>query len=154
MYLWRCVMTDEQEIIPLEDERKLSYLLRHHKELQPEVIKWATQMLTEARKDWADMRATSIETIISLDRRKEAKRRASIKDEKYIPFREYFKKVQHKKFIEYQKHGKVLIASDFVRYFLKNKAKLKDIPYKNTNLENKLRSLAQANNREFKKASA
>ena len=36
-------MTDEQEIIPLEYERKLSYLLRHHKELQPEVIKWARQ---------------------------------------------------------------------------------------------------------------
>ncbi len=48
-------MTDEQETIPLEYERKLSYLLRYHKELQPEVIKWATQMLTEARKDWVDI---------------------------------------------------------------------------------------------------
>ena len=63
MYLWRCVMTDEQEIIPLEYERKLSYLLRHHKELQPQILSWATRMLTEARKDWADMRATSIERI-------------------------------------------------------------------------------------------
>ena len=147
-------MSDEEEIIPLEYKRKLSYLLRHHKELQPIILSWAKEMLAEERKTWEEIRATSIETIISLDRRKEAKRKASIKDEKYIPFREYFKKVQHKKFIEYQKHGKVLIASDFVRYFLKNKAKTVDIPYKNTNLENKLRSLAQANNREFKKASA
>ena len=53
-------MSDEEAIIPLEAERKLSYLLRHHKELQPEVIKWATQMLTEARKDWAEMRENSV----------------------------------------------------------------------------------------------
>ncbi len=147
-------MTDEQEIIPLEDERKLSYLLRHHKELQPIILSWAKEMLAEERKTWEEIRATSIEAIISYDRKAEARRKASIKDEKYISFREYFKKLQHKKFIDYQKQGKVLTASAFVRYFLKNKAKLKDIPYKNTNLENKLRSLAQANNREFKKASA
>ena len=55
MYLWRCVMTDEQETIPLEYERKLSYLLRYHKELQPQILSWTTQMLTEARKDWVDI---------------------------------------------------------------------------------------------------
>ena len=145
-------MTDEQEIIPLEYERKLSYLLRHHKELQPQILSWATQMLTKARKDWADMRATSIETIISLDRKALAVKRGKARDTRYISFREYFKKLQHKKFIDYQKQGKVLTASAFVRYFLKNKAKTVDIPYKNTNLENKLNQLAQANNREFKKA--
>ena len=147
-------MNDNKEMIPIQYEKKLSYLLRYHKELQPAILSWATEMLTFARKDWADMRATSIETIISLDRKMEAKRKASIKDEKYLPFREYFKKIQQKKFIEYQKQGKVLTARAFVRYFLKKQTKNVDIPYKNTNLENKLNQLAQANNREFKKASA
>ena len=147
-------MNDDKEMIPIQLEKKLGYLLRHHKELQPLILSWAMEMLTEARKDWADMRATSIKTIISLDRKQEAKRKASIKDEKYLPFREYFKKVQQKKFAEYQKQGKVLTASAFVSYFLKKQTKTVDIPYKNTNLENKLNQLAQANNRGFKKASA
>ena len=147
-------MSDEKEMIPIQYEKKLGYLLRSHKELQPIILSWAKEMLTEARKDWEDMRATSIETIISLDRKALAVKRGKARDTRYISFREYFKKLQHKKFIEYQKQGKTLTASAFVRYFLKNKAKAVDIPYKNTNLENKLRSLAQANNREFKKASA
>lgn len=147
-------MNDDKEIIPIQYEKKLSYLLRQHQELQPIILSWAIEMLAEAREDWADMRTISIETIVSQDRKMEAKRKASIKDEKYLPFREYFKKIQQKKFSEYQKRGKILTASAFVRYFLRNKAKTVDIPYKNTNLENKLNQLAQANNREFKKASA
>ena len=147
-------MNDNKEIIPTQYEKKLGYLLRYHKELQPAILSWATEMLTEARKDWSDMRATSIETIISLDRKALAVKRGKARDKRYISFREYFKKIQQKKFIEYQKQGKVLTASAFVRYFLKKQAKNVDIPYKNTNLENKLNQLAQANNREFKKASA
>jgi len=147
-------MNNNKEIIPIQYEKKLGYLLRSHKELQPAILSWATEMLTEARKDWSDMRATSIETIISLDRKALAVKRGKARDKRYISFREYFKKIQQKKFIEYQKQGKVLTASAFVRYFLKKQAKTVDIPYKNTNLENKLNQLAQANNREFKKASA
>jgi len=145
-------MNDNKEIIPTQYEKKLSYLLRSHKELQPIILSWATEMLTVARKDWADMRATSIETIVSQDRKALAVKRGKARDKRYISFREYFKKIQQKKFIEYQKQGKVLTARAFVRYFLKKQAKNVDIPYKNTNLENKLNQLAQANNREFKKA--
>ena len=94
-----------------------------------------------------------LDTIITCDRKKEAKRKALIKDEKYAPFREYFKNLQYKKFISYQKQGKNLSASAFVRYFLKSKAHVVDIPYKNSNWEIKLNQLAQANNREFKKSS-
>ena len=147
-------MNVEEDIIPLKSERKLSYLLRKHQELQPEILAWAKDLLMEERKQWGEMRAMSIKTIIFYDRKAEAIRKASIKDEKYIPFRNLFKKLQHKKFIEYQKQGKMLTARAFVRYFLKSKAKSVDIPYKNTNLENKLNQLAQANNREFKKAYA
>ena len=109
--------------------------------------------LEEARADWSDLHNTVLDAVITCDRKQEAKRKALIKDEKYAPFREYFKNLQYKKFISYQKQGKNLSASAFVRYFLKSKAHVVDIPYKNSNWEIKLNQLAQANNREFKKSS-
>lgn len=151
-------MTDK-ETLPLKSARKLNMLILHNealakdKNLQQKIITWAEDMLEEAHADWSDIHNTVLDTIIICDRRKEAKRKALIKDEKYAPFREYFKNLQYKKFISYQKRGKMLSASAFVRYFLKNKAQLVDIPYKNSNWETKLNQLAQANNREFKKSS-
>jgi hypothetical protein len=151
-------MTDK-ETLPLKAARKLDMLILHNealaidKNLQEKIITWGLDMLEEARADWSDMRASILDSIITYDRKAEAKRKALIKDEKYAPFREYFKNLQYKKFISYQKRGKMLSASAFVRYFLKNKAQLVDIPYKNSNLEIKLNQLAQANNREFKKSS-
>lgn len=151
-------MTDK-ETLPLKAARKLNMLIMHNealakdKSLQEKIIAWSLDMLEEARADWSDMRASVLDSIITCDRKQEAKRKALIKDKKYAPFREYFKNLQYKKFISYQKQGKNLSASTFVRYFLKNKAKLVDIPYKNSNWEIKLNQLAQANNREFKKSS-
>ena len=151
-------MTDK-ETLPCKAARKLNMLIRHNealakdKSLQEKIITWAEDMLEEARTDWSDLHNTVLDAIITYDRKAEAKRKALIKDEKYAPFREYFKNLQYKKFISYQKRGKMLSASAFVRYFLKNKAQLVDIPYKNSNWEIKLNQLAQANNREFKKSS-
>ena len=151
-------MTDK-ETLPFKAARKLNMLIMHNnalakdKSLQEKIIAWALDMLEEARTDWSDLHNTVLDAVITCDRRKEAKRKALIKDEKYAPFREYFKNLQYKKFISYQKRGKMLSASTFVRYFLKNKAQLVDIPYKNSNWEIKLNQLAQANNREFKKSS-
>lgn len=151
-------MTDK-ETLPLKAARKLNMLIMHNealakdKSLQEKIIAWSLDMLEEARTDWSDMRASVLDSIITCDRKQEAKRKALIKDEKYAPFREYFKNLQYKKFISYQKQGRNLSASAFVRYFLKNKAQLVDIPYKNSNWEIKLNQLAQANNREFKKSS-
>ena len=151
-------MTDK-ETLPLKAARKLNMLILHNealakdKSLQEKIIAWSLDMLEEARADWSDMRASILDSIITCDRKQEAKRKALIKDEKYAPFREYFKNLQYKKFISYQKQGKNLSASAFVRYFLKNEAQLVDIPYKNSNWEIKLNQLAQANNREFKKSS-
>ena len=151
-------MTDK-ETLPLKAARKLNMLIMHNealakdKSLQEKIITWALDMLEEARADWGDIHNTVLDSIIICDRKAEAKRKALIKDEKYAPFREYFKNLQYKKFISYQKRGKMLSASAFVRYFLKNKAQLVDIPYKNSNWETKLNQLAQANNREFKKSS-
>lgn len=151
-------MTDK-ETLPFKAARKLNMLIMHdealakNKSLQEKIIAWALDMLEEARTDWSDIHNTVLDAVITCDRRKEAKRKALIKDEKYAPFREYFKNLQYKKFISYQKQGRNLSASAFVRYFLKNKAQLVDIPYKNSNWEIKLNQLAQANNREFKKSS-
>lgn len=149
-----------KELIPLKSLRKLDRLILQNKtlfsdkELQQKIIFWAGEMLKEAKEEWYDIHATTIDAVVIQDRKLEAQRRAEIKDAKYAPFREYFKKVQQAKFIEMHKRGQKLSASGFVRYFLKNKAQSVDIPYKNSNLQNKLNQLAQANNREFKKASA
>ena len=151
-------MTDK-ETIPFKAARKLNMLIMHNealakdKSLQEKIITWAEDMLEEARTDWSDLHNTVLDAVITCDRKQEAKRKALIKDEKYAPFREYFKNLQYKKFISYQKQGKNLSASAFVRYFLKSKAHVVDIPYKNSNWEIKLNQLAQANNREFKKSS-
>ena len=151
-------MTDK-ETLPLKAARKLNMLIIHNealakdKSLQEKIITWAEDMLEEARTDWSDLHNTVLDAVITCDRKQEAKRKALIKDEKYAPFREYFKNLQYKKFISYQKQGKNLSASAFVRYFLKSKAHVVDIPYKNSNWEIKLNQLAQANNREFKKSS-
>ena len=53
-------MSDEEAIIPLEAERKLSYLLRQHQELQLKILAWAKDLLTEERKTWAEMRENSV----------------------------------------------------------------------------------------------
>ena len=151
-------MTDK-ETLPFKAARKLNMLILHNealakdKSLQEKIITWALDMLEEARTDWSDLHNTVLDAVITCDRKQEAKRKALIKDEKYAPFREYFKNLQYKKFISYQKQGKNLSASAFVRYFLKSKAHVVDIPYKNSNWEIKLNQLAQANNREFKKSS-
>ncbi len=151
-------MTD-RETLPLKAARKLNMLIMHNealakdKSLQEKIIAWALDMLEEAHADWSDLHNTVLDAVITCDRKQEAKRKALIKDEKYAPFREYFKNLQYKKFISYQKQGKNLSASAFVRYFLKSKAHVVDIPYKNSNWEIKLNQLAQANNREFKKSS-
>ena len=148
-----------KETIPFKAARKLNMLIMHNealakdKSLQEKIIAWSLDMLEEARADWSDLHNTILDAVITCDRKQEAKRKALIKDEKYAPFREYFKNLQQKKFIAYKKQGKTLSASAFVRYFLKNKTKTVNIPYKNSNWEIKLNQLAQANNREFKKSS-
>lgn len=120
-------MTDK-ETLPLKATRKLNMLILHNealakdKSLQEKIIAWSLDMLEEARTDWSDLHNTVLDAVITCDRKQEAKRKALIKDEKYAPFREYFKNLQYKKFISYQKQGKNLSASAFVRYFLKNQA--------------------------------
>ncbi|MBQ9270758.1 MAG: hypothetical protein IJ218_00630 [Alphaproteobacteria bacterium] len=71
--------------------------------------------------------------------------------QKYAPFREYLKKVQREHFDIALQNGYKLTANSFVEWFLANKANEMQIPYVEQNQKNKLRQLAQQNNREFKK---
>lgn len=149
-------MTDK-ETLPFKAARKLNMLIMHNealtkdKSLQEKIITWALDMLEEARADWSDMRASVLDSIITCDRRKEALKRGKARDNKYAPFREYFRKLQEQKFIEYQKSGKKMTANGFVGWFLENIPDEVIIPYKPSNQYNKLIKLAEENNRELKK---
>ena len=109
-------------------------------------------VLSEERENWSELKENLVQTLYSLDKKAEAVKRAKVRDEKYAPFRAEFKQTQYKQFLKYQKSGKKLTANAFVLWFLKYKTKSIKIPYCETNQKNKLIQLAQANNREFKKA--
>ena len=144
-------MSDEEVIIPLEAERKLSYLLRQYQELQPKILAWAKDLLTEERKAWGEMRENSVDVLCRMERKEEAIKRGKARDKKYAPFREYFKNLQQQKFCDYQKQGKKLSANGFVKWFLEHQPKGIEIPYRRSNLTSKLIQLAQANAKEFKR---
>ena len=149
---------DFKEIIPITVLRKFDIMclknekLHQNKELQQQILSWAAELLKEAREHWGDIHATTIDTIVEEDRKAQAQKRGKARDNKYAPFRKYFKNLQYQKFIEYQKQGKKMSANGFVTCFLAYHQNDIAIPYRQSNLKNKLIQLAQINNREFKKA--
>ena len=149
---------DFKEVIPITALRRFDAMCLHNeylhenKELRQQILSWAADMLTEAREEWGVLHATTIEAVVVEDRKAQAKKRGKARDNKYAPFREYFKNLQQRRFNEYQKAGQRLSANRFVEWFLENTAENIEIPYRQSNLKNKLIQLAQANNREFKKA--
>lgn len=148
---------DYKEIIPFKALRKFDVMclyneyLHENKELRQQILSWAADMLKEARAEWSERRNDTIESIIECHTRSEAKRKSDIKDQKYAPFREYLKIVQREQFDIALQKGYKLTANSFVDWFLTNKANEMQIPYVEQNQKNKLRQLAQQNNREFKK---
>lgn len=148
---------DYKEIIPITALRKFDAMCLHNeylyqnKKFQEQILSWATNMLAEARKEWSELRNDTIESVIECHTRSEAKRKSDIKDQKYAPFREYFRRVQREQFDTALQHAYKLTANSFVDWFLANKANEMQIPYVEQNQKNKLRQLAQQNNREFKK---
>lgn len=149
---------DFKEIIPITALRKFDAMclhneyLRQNKEFQQQILNWAADTLAEDREHWGDIHATTIDTIVEEDRKAQAQKRGKARDNKYAPFRKYFKNLQYQKFIEYQKQGKKMSANAFVIWFLAYHQNDIAIPYRQSNLKNKLIQLAQINNREFKKA--
>ena len=149
-------MTDK-ETLPFKAARKLNMLIMHNealakdKGLQEKIITWALDMLEEARADWNDMRATTLDSVIKIHQRTNARMGGIERDKKYVQFREEFAKIQKEYFIRAYQNNQKLTANSFVEWFITNKAKKIKIPYVPQNQKNKLRQLAQANNREFKK---
>ena len=119
--------------------------------MQSQVTNWIILSITDERQHWQKSRKESVEVLCKINRSQEAQKRAKSRDKKYAPFREYFKKVQQKHFLKYQKAGKMMSANSFVYWFLQHKEKEIEIPYQKSNLQNKLYQLARLNNREFKK---
>ena len=148
---------DYKEILPPKALRKFDAMclknekLHQNKELQLQILSWAADTLEEARAEWSERRNDTIESVIECHTRSEAKRKSDIKDQKYAPFREYLKKVQREQFDIALQNGYKLTANSFVEWFLATKANEIQIPYVEQNKKNKLRQLAQQNNREFKK---
>ena len=148
---------DYKEIIPIRALRKFDEMCLHNgylhqnKDFQQQILSWAADTLAEAREHWRELHNDTIESVIECHTRSEAKRKSDIKDQKYAPFREYFKQVQREQFDIALQNGGKLTANSFVEWFLANKADKIQIPYVEQNQKNKLRQLAQQNNREFKK---
>lgn len=148
---------DYKEILPPLALRKFDAIclhneyLRQNRELQQQILNWAADMLFEAREEWGELHNDTIESVIKCHTSSEAKRKSEIKDQKYAPFREYFKQIQQEKYEFALQNGSKLTANSFVDWFITNKANDIQIPYVEQNQKNKLRQLAQANNRKFKK---
>ena len=133
-------------------KRKVNTLiLLQNKELQQQLLDCMVDMLIKSREEWEKLRNDTIKSVIKHHTSSEAKRKSEIKDQKYAPFREYFKQIQQEKYESALLNGSKLTANSFVDWFLENKANDIQIPYIEQNQKNKLRQLAQANNREFKK---
>ena len=147
---------DFKEVIPITALRKFDVMCLHSpklhqdRELQQQILNWAVDMLTESREEWRKLHNDTIESVIKCHTSSEAKRKSEIKDQKYAPFREYFKQIQQEKYEFALQNGSKLTANSFVDWFLENKTDIQ-IPYVEQNQKHKLRQLAQQNNREFKK---
>ncbi len=122
------------------------------KQLQDRLLNLLSIILHNHKQEWLQNRKNSVKILYALDKKAEAVKRGKARDKKYAPFREQFKEIQYRKWLSYHKSNKKLTAYAFVQWFLKNKDKHMNIPYLTSNVENKLYQLAQANNREFKKA--
>ena len=92
-----------------------------------------------------------MDAVIKTHHRKKAHKGAVVRDKKYAQLREKFAEIQKEKYKEAIQVGIKLTANGFVEWFLENKANEMQIPYIEQNQKNKLRQLAQQNNREFKK---
>ena len=149
---------DYKEIIPFKALRKFDEMCLHNgylhqnKDFQQQILSWAAELLEEARDNWGKLHATTFEAIVAEDRKAQAQKRGKARDNKYAPFREYFKQVQKERFLEYKKAGQKLTANRYVEWFLENLSENIKIPYRESNIKNKLVQLAQINNRELKKA--
>ena len=140
-----------------QDMYWLRNILQNHKseinfsQLQAQIMNLINIILYKNREQWSEMRKNSISVLCKYERKNCARKARKLRDEKYAPFREYFKKIQYEKFMQYHENGKILSANYFAMWYLTHKSEDMPIPYVKQNIANKLVQLAQYNNREFKK---
>jgi len=145
------------EIIPIRALRQFDAMclhneyLRQNKEFQQQILSWAAELLEEARENWGDIHATTMDAVIKTHHKEKAHKGAVVRDKKYAQFRKKFAEIQKEKYKEALQVGIKLTANSFVEWFLENKADKIQIPYVEQNQKNKLRQLSQQNNRAFKK---
>lgn len=89
IFLREFKMSDEEEFIPCKSERKLANLFRitpvlsQSKELQNQIITIIKETLKEARDEWCDMRVTTLDAIIKVHQRTNA-RKGELRETKNI----------------------------------------------------------------------
>jgi transcriptional regulator with XRE-family HTH domain len=120
------------------------------KGLEEQILNWLAIVLCKKKQEWLENRRNSVDVLCALQRKEEASKRGRRRDEKYAPFREYFRNLQKQKILEYQKQGRKLSANAFANWFMNHFPTDVEVPYCQTNMKNKLIQLAQTNNREFK----
>lgn len=88
----------------------LRNILQTHKaeinfsQLQAQIMNLINIILYKNREQWSEIRKDSIESLCKCERKNCARKARKLRDEKYAPFREYFKKIQYEKFIKPAKH--------------------------------------------------
>ena len=153
------LLLDSSMSMDNQDMHWLKNILQNHKteinfsQLQSQIMNLINIILYKNRKKWSEIRKDSISVLCKCERKNCAHKARKLRDEKYAPFRDYFKKIQYEKFMQYHHNGKILSANFFAMWYLAHKSEDMPIPYIKQNIVNKLIQLAQKNNREFKKAS-
>lgn len=67
--------------------------LHQNREFQQQILSWAMELLEEARKNWGNIHATTIDAVIKTHHREKAHKGAVVRDKKYAQFRERFAKI-------------------------------------------------------------
>lgn len=151
------LLLDSSMSMDNQDMHWLRNILQNHKteinfsQLQAQIVNLINIILYKNREQWSETRKDSIESLCKCERKNCARKARKLRDEKYAPFREYFRKIQYEKFMQYHENGKILSANYFAMWYLTHKSEDMPIPYVKQNIANKLVQLAQNNNREFKK---
>ncbi len=151
------LLLDSSMSMDNQDMYWLRNILQNHKteinfsQLQAQMMNLINIILYKNQEQWREIRKNSIVSLCKCERKNCARKARKLRDEKYAPFREYFKKIQYEKFMQYHQAGKILSANFFAMWYLTHKSKDMPIPYVKQNIANKLVQLAQNNNREFKK---
>ena len=122
------LLLDSSMSIDNQDMYWLRHILQNHKteinfsQLQAQIVNLINIILYKNREQWSETRKDSIESLCKCERKNCARKARKLRDEKYAPFREYFRKIQYEKFMQYHENGKILSANYFAMWYLTHKS--------------------------------